>query len=299
MPFRRRTALSLLPLQAGLKQPPAESRGSAKASGNTAGAILLAGLALLTPPPANADQLSRIRQAGTVRVAIAGAVPPFNFENDHKELIGSDVETASLLARDLGVRLQIVRITNSERISVLQEQQADLVVSALSITPERERLIAFSVPYARIAVVIAAPLPHKLSSMLDLSNKTVGALAASSNLAHLRKNAPNSKVIEYPENDKLGIGYISNEFEIMTAPESVVTNTNRMNPKRPLIVQFTQMEFDVAVGMPKGEKSLREWVNNWVVSRLRDNSLGEIYRRHHGQKLPGTIIPPSATVRGK
>lgn len=256
---------------------------------------LLAGLCLLVCLPAQADLFANIRQTGKIRVAIAGSVPPFNFEDANKQLIGSDIETAKLLAQDLGVKLDVIRITNSERISVLQERRADLVISALSITPERERAIAFSVPYARIAVVIAAPQPYRLSSMLDLNDKRIGALAASSNLAHLRKNASNAKITEYPENDKMSLGYVAEEFDVITAPESIVDNTNRLNPKRPLIIQFTQMEFDVAVGMPKSEKSLRDWVNRWVVTRLRDRSLGDIYRKFHGRKLPDTIIPASGT----
>lgn len=256
-------------------------------------AIMLAVSTLLVCLPAQADLFANIRQGGKIRVAIAGAVPPFNFLDANEQLIGSDIETAKLLAQDLGVKLNIVRITNSERVSVLQEQRADLVISALSITPEREREIAFSVPYARIAVVIAAPQPYKLSSMLDLNDKRVGALAASSNLAHLRQNAPNAKITEYPENDKMSRGYVAEDFDVMTAPESIVDSTNRLNPKRPLLIQFTQMEFDVAVGMPKSEKPLRDWVNHWVVSRLRDRRLGEIYRKFHGRKLPDTIIPAS------
>lgn len=254
-------------------------------------ATLLAGFSLFVCLPAHADMLANIRQAGKVRIAIAGAVPPFNFLDTNKQLIGSDVETAKLLVQDLGVKLDIVRITNSERVSVLLERRADLVVSALSITPEREREIAFSVPYARIAVVIAAPQPYKLSSMLDLNDKRVGALAASSNLAHLRQNTSNAKITEYPENDEMSLGYVAEEFNVMTAPESIVDSTNRLNPKRPLIIQFTQMEFEVAIGMPKGEKALRDRINQWVVTRLRDRSLGEIYRKFHGHNLPATIIP--------
>ena len=253
--------------------------------------VLLVCLPLLCLQQAHADLINNIRQAGKVRIAIASAVPPFNFLDENKQLIGSDVDTAYMLARDLGVKPEIVRISNSERVTVLKERRADLVISALSITPERELEIAFSVPYARIAVVIAAPQTMKLSSMLDLNGKNVGVLAASSNLAHLRKAASGAKPIEYPENDKISNGYLAGDFEIMSAPESIVISTNHLHPKQALQVQFTQMEFDVAVGMPKGEKALRDWINQWVVQHLQDRSLGEIYRKHHGHSLPSSILP--------
>ncbi|MDO6384964.1 transporter substrate-binding domain-containing protein [Uliginosibacterium sp. 31-12] len=253
--------------------------------------IVLSCLSLLNTLPARGELLADIRSSGRVRIAIAGEVPPFNFHTAQGKLTGSDPETAALLAQDLGARLELVSIGNAERISVLQERRADLVLSALSITPERERLIAFSVPYATIAVVIAAPAKMHLSSVLDLNGKTVGALAASSNLAHLRSNAPGARIIEYPENDRLAEAYLAGDFDIMSAPASIVEKTNTLKPRQPLQVHFTQMEFDIAIGLPKSEKPLRDWVNAWVVSRLQDGSLDTVYRKYHGHALPASIVP--------
>jgi polar amino acid transport system substrate-binding protein len=76
----------------------------------------------------------------------------------------------------------------------LLARRADLVISALSITPERERLIAFSVPYATIGVLIAAPRSLQLSSLLDLKGRRVGVLAGRSNLEPLHQHVPAAKL---------------------------------------------------------------------------------------------------------
>jgi len=240
---------------------------------------------------ARADLLETIRTNGRIRVAIAGVVPPFNYFDANHQLAGSDVDTAGLLVRDLGVRLEPVRIANSERVTVLRDGKADLVISALSITPERERQIAFSVPYARISVLIASPRNLPLSSMLDLNGKRVGALAESSNLAHLKQKAPQALIRTYPENDVLANAYAAGEFEILSAPQSVIDEANRQVSERLLYPQFTQMELDVAIGIPKGEKPLREWVNAWVAMNLRSGRLNEIFRKHHGYDLPNGLRP--------
>ncbi|MBS1209991.1 MAG: amino acid transporter [Proteobacteria bacterium] len=255
------------------------------------GRALLPLISLSTALPAQADLLRDIHRAGKIRVAIAETIPPFIYEDGNKQLAGSDPETARLLAQDLGVKLEIVRTTNSERLPALHKHQADLVISTLSITPEREREIAFSVPYARISLKIAAPFPNKLSSLLDLDGKTVGVLATSSNLAHLRRNAPGVKIIEYPEHDKLKTGYLAGEFQIISAPQSVIDDINKLKPRHPLVVQFTQTEFDVAIGIPAGEKGLRNWVNHWVSENLGNGRLNEIYRKYHGHNLPSELLP--------
>jgi len=241
--------------------------------------------------PAHADMLARIRTDGKIRIAIGSSTPPYSYIDSSNQLVGSDVDTARLLAKDLGVKLEIVRINNSDRIPTLLEHRADLVVAALSITPERERQIAFSVPYAQILIVIAAAHPPQLSSMLDLNGKTVGVLANSSNQQSLMHDAPGASVIPYAENDKLLAGYAAGEFDIISTPQSVLDAYNLTKPKRPLFIQFTQSVFDIAIGMPNGEKTLRDWINAWVVSNLRNDNLGNIYRKHHGASLPSTILP--------
>ncbi|WP_298603693.1 transporter substrate-binding domain-containing protein [Zoogloea sp.] len=238
-------------------------------------------IVLAVPGELRADLLGDIRGRGALRVAIAGSVPPYNAYRPDGAAEGSDVDVARALARDLGVRLEIVRITNSERVAVLLARRADVVISALSITPERERLIAFSVPYASIGVFIAAPLPLQLSSLLDLKGRRVGVLAGSSNFEHLLRHVPEARLRPYAEHDLLVSAYLAGDFEIISATESVVADVNARQPLRPLVEQFQQSEFDLAVGMPKGEKALRDWINAWIVARLRDQSLAAIHLRHH------------------
>ena len=76
---------------------------------------LIAGLALATLSlsfaPAQADTLDNIKKAGKIRIAIDTAIPPFGMTDDKLQPTGSDVDTAQLLAKDLGVTLEIVTTT--------------------------------------------------------------------------------------------------------------------------------------------------------------------------------------------
>src|SRR4029077_14452368 len=100
--------------------------------------VLLALLSLAVP--AQADTLDDIRKAGKVRIAIDTAIPPFGMTDDKMQPAGSDVDTAQLLARDLGVKLEIGTTTGATRIPMLQTDKADLVISTLSITPDRAKV---------------------------------------------------------------------------------------------------------------------------------------------------------------
>src|SRR3977135_1883344 len=72
---------------------------------------LIAGAAfgLLSPGlSAHADPLDDIKKAGKIRIAIDLAIPPFGMTDDKMQPTGSDVDLARLLAKDLGVHLEIV-----------------------------------------------------------------------------------------------------------------------------------------------------------------------------------------------
>ena len=90
---------------------------------------------------AHADTLEDIKKAGKIRVAIDLAIPPFGMTDDKMQPTGSDVETGRLLAKDLGVEFELVPTTGASRIPSLQSGKADVVISTLSVTPERAKVI--------------------------------------------------------------------------------------------------------------------------------------------------------------
>src|SRR3546814_9523444 len=101
----------------------------------------------------HANNLEQIKSEGTLRVAIAMGVPMFSYANAEMQPEGSDVATAKLLAKDLGVKLQLVQITNAARVPTIQTHQAAITVENLSITTQRAKIIAFSIPYSSLPTI--------------------------------------------------------------------------------------------------------------------------------------------------
>ena len=100
---------------------------------------LLSALALALPlglaGAAHADQLDTITAAKKIRVAIDLAVPPYGLKDEKLNATGSDVETARLLAKSLGLELEIVPTTGANRIPFLQTDKADIVISSMWKSP--------------------------------------------------------------------------------------------------------------------------------------------------------------------
>ncbi len=244
-----------------------------------------------------ADQLADIKAAGKLRIAIINGLPSFSVTEPKAGFVGSDVDTSRLLAKDLGVTPEFVFVANADRIETLVSKKADLIISALSITPEREQLISFSVPYSSIALIVGAPRQYQIASYMDLRGKKVGVGRNTSNGTLLKQNTNGVEIIEYEDERSLIEGYLKRQFDIISCQHATLKEINNMVTDRRLEAKFIQREYQIAIGMRKSERPLREWINNWVVTNLANGKLNEVFRRHHGHDLPESVLPKTVTPR--
>src|SRR3546814_18457563 len=86
---------------------------------------------------------------------------------------GFDVDAAHSLAKDLGVKLEIVAVTGPTRVQFLRTNKVDAIMASFSITDERKKFIDFSDPYAVVPIVVSGPKADKVTSPKDLDGKTL------------------------------------------------------------------------------------------------------------------------------
>src|SRR4051794_25609993 len=136
-------------------------------------AAALCGLVMIAATPASADLLDDITQAKKIRISTDLAIRPSGMMDSNMKPTGSDVETAQLLAKDWGVELEFVQTTGATRIPNVQTGKADIIISTLSVTAERAKVIDFSKPYAVLQSVIGAKKDLQLKDWADLKGRTV------------------------------------------------------------------------------------------------------------------------------
>ena len=240
---------------------------------------------------ASADALDDIKKAGKIRIAIDLGVPPYGMTDDKMQPSGSDVETAKALAKDWGVVFELVPTTGASRIPSLQTGKADLVISTLSITPERAKVIDFSKGYAVLRTVIAAPKSVALKNMADLDGKTVGTVRGTTHDTQLTKEGPKGmKLVRYEDDATEAQAFLSGQVDIFSTAEMIVPQIDRKNPTRQVEVKFVLDNFKLAVGVKKDEKRLLEEVNTWISANLKNGRLNELNKKYFGGDLPELIL---------
>lgn len=248
-------------------------------------ALLAGGLA----HAAMADQLDDIKKAGKVRVAIAMGTPLFSFADANLQPVGSDVETAQQLAKDLGVKLEIVSITNAARVPTLQANRADLVIADLSITPERAKVVDFSVPYAVITIIVGGPKSMQIKDYADLNGKRIGLTRATVNDTLTTQMAKGAEIVRYEDDATLITSMVTGQVEIFSSTPSNLAEMIKRAPDKNLELKIVQKDFDLGIAMNQNQPRLKEWVNNWVQTNMHNGKLDAIYVKYHGRHLPASI----------
>ena len=85
----------------------------------------------------------------SLRVGISPDYPPLAFK-ENGALQGAEVEMAKTLAYYLNVKIVFVQLPWNKLIPGLLNNRVDVVMSGLSITPERERNVNFIQPYMKV-----------------------------------------------------------------------------------------------------------------------------------------------------
>jgi polar amino acid transport system substrate-binding protein len=256
-------------------------------SGIAVAAIAVIGLA----QAANADALDDIKKSGKIRIAVDLGVPPYGMTDDKMQPTGSDIETAKLLAADWGLQFEHVPTTGAARIPGLQTGKADLVISTLSITPERAKVIDFSKGYAVLRTVIAAPKNIALKSMADLDGKTVGTVRGTTHDTQLTKEGPKGmKLVRYEDDATETQAFLSGQVDIFSTAEMMVPQIDKKNPARQVELKFVLDNFKLAVGVKKDEKRLVDEVNAWIAANLKNGRLNELNKKYFGDDLPELIL---------
>jgi len=239
---------------------------------------------------AHADALENITSAGKIRISIDPAAPPYSIMDQDGKYAGSEVEVAETLAKDLNLQLEVVPTSPANRIPYLLSGKTDIVISTLSITDERKKVIDFSKPYSAIQIVVGAPKSDSLSKLEDLVGKQVAVTRGSTNDTEITKAAlPGTNIVRFEDDSTSITAILSGQASYYATAPALLTTVNKKNPSvelEPKIVLKTNV---TGIGIKKGETALRDKLNAWIDASLKDGSLNGLYKKSFGIDLPKEV----------
>jgi polar amino acid transport system substrate-binding protein len=147
-------------------------------------AALFAGLMIVLAAcqSGGADLLTKVQDAGVIKVSTDPNYEPQSFLDDNGELIGFDIDVAKEIAERLGVDIEFVTPTFDLVQAGEWNGQWDLSVGSITITEPRLEVLSFSPPYYFTPAQFAATEASGITSIEGFAGTSVCVAAATTYL---------------------------------------------------------------------------------------------------------------------
>ena len=249
-------------------------------------AVSTAAVLLLAGAVAKAD-LSDVLSSGAIKIAIPENFPPFGSLGATGEYEGYDVDVAKLIAKDLGVELELVPVTSKQRIPFLETKKVDLVISSMGANPGRAKSIWFSNAYAPFFSGAFASKDMAIGSVSDLAGKKVGLTGGTLEDLEITDSAPEgTEIIRFGDNAASIAAYVSKQVDVLVTGNTVAAKVSADNPDLGMETKFIIKESPAFIGVRKGEFDMLQWVNVFILHKTLGGDLDAMSRKWLGQKLP-------------
>ena len=118
--------------------------------------------------------MANIGQAETLKVGCDSNFKPFEFKGKNGNYIGFDIDVLNVIAKDLGLKYELIPMKFTQLIPALQNKTIDMAIAGISITSEREKIIDFSLPYFDSGLLVMVKMnDKKIKGIADLDDKVV------------------------------------------------------------------------------------------------------------------------------
>ncbi len=252
-----------------------------------------------TPPPAaQDDSWQKIQDAGVLRVATSADYPPFSYYNDDYKIDGFDPALIKEIGANLGVAVEVSDYAFDGLASALQLGQVDVVIAALSVTPEREARVGFSNIYY-----------VGEDGILAQAASDIGTITNPSQMAGMRIGVQKLSIYQEWVQENLVSPGIIGEGNLYTyaKPEHAVDDLRLdrldmvMMDLQPATVALSAGDLKLvgqdhnqqlfAIAMPLGAEALRGEINQAIVNLQNSGKITELAGIYLGLR-PEDVLPP-------
>ncbi|HIY91914.1 transporter substrate-binding domain-containing protein [Companilactobacillus sp. HBUAS56275] len=246
------------------------------------------------------DTWNHIKKRGRVIIGLDDTFVPMGFREKNGKLVGYDIDLAKAVFKQYGIKADFQPIDWNMKETELRNQTIDLIWNGYTITPARKKQLAFSRPYMANQQVLVTKTNENITSFKDMQNKILGVQTSSSGASLLDEHP--TKLKNYIKN-RTPVLYDSFNNALMDLDDqriqgllidSVYAGYYISKEKDPASYRITRGGFtgeDFAVGMRKGDKTLKKKIDNGLQHLANTGELQKINKKWFGNSDNSLIEP--------
>jgi polar amino acid transport system substrate-binding protein len=222
-------------------------------------------------------RLQRILDSGELRIGLSGDKPPLNMANKNGEIIGLEVDLMNALTGSMGLNSNFVVRPFADLLPALERGDVDLVISGMTITPERNARFAFAGPYfiSGKSVLTKSDTIANVDSATKLDDpaRTYAALAGSTSEDFVRSVLPRAKLVSTRDYQSAVQMVVDDEVEAMIADFPICQLAVLQHPEAELSTLMTPFTVEpLGIALPADDPLLVNLIQNYL-STLENTGL--------------------------
>jgi len=240
---------------------------------------------------------AKLQESGEMSIGVKFDVAPFGFKNPQtNDVEGFDVDLGKRIAEKIGVEPKFIEAISDNRIPFLQDGTADLILSTMTITAERDLEIDFSEPYFIARGRILVPKGSDIKGVDDLAGKKVCTALGSTYEETLKEQAPKadlSLVDSYSECLEL----IQNKaVDAISTDDVILTGMIIQDDSLELVGGEELTTEPYGAGIKDGDAEMKQAVDEAIAEWKSDGGWQETYDKWVGQYTNENQQPPTMTL---
>ncbi|MBK5109748.1 MAG: amino acid ABC transporter substrate-binding protein [Thermoleophilia bacterium] len=235
------------------------------------------------------DISSELITEGTLTVGSDIPFPPFEF-GKAPAYDGFDIDMVNEIASRLDLDVAIKDTSFDTIFTDVAQGKFDVVASASTITPDREKTVNFSAPYYEAEQALLVPEGSDIATVKDLDGRTVGSQDGTTGEAYANDETDAGSVRGFPNGPAAIAALKAGQVEATIIDQPVAQDA----------IDKGQTGFEIATVIPTGElyglafakytPSIIDSVNGALDDMKGDGALNDIYQKWFKIDAPKSVL---------
>lgn len=235
--------------------------------------LLAACVPATTPPTAPvapaATGLGRILQRGELIIGTQAGMPPLSMTTKSGDIIGLDIDLCKFMAAAMQVELKVVPMPFQQLLGALEAGRVDLVVSGMTMTPERNLRVAFVGPYliSGKALLTKKKTLAKINNAAELSRTKapISVLGGSTGEQFAAAALPNAPLVKAGNYDEAVDLVLKNKVEAMLADFPLCVISVARHPGAGLVSITNMLSYEpLGIAVSADDPLFLNWLENFL-----------------------------------
>jgi len=215
------------------------------------------------------SKFQEILQKNELIVGMTGKQPPLNAKDQEGQPIGLEPDLARRMAEAMGVKIRFELMDFFELFPALESGRLDLIISGLTMTPQRNLKMAFVGPYFLTGKSFLTKADHiaKCQELCDIDSPqtTLTFLKGSTSQSFTEKMIPKARTIPARDNDEAIRLVLEDRADAMIADFLTCVLAVIRNPNRGLRTSLKAFSFEpLGIALPGTDPLLINWMDNFL-----------------------------------